>query len=92
MSSSTAPAITDSFCYDPAKTITRATMMSSFPTTTHCYMHPYPTDQIWERGKNISVVADGETFSDPRTDDLIYATLSMLATIFLPMGTLMGMP
>jgi hypothetical protein len=76
MSSSTAPAITNSsFCYDPAKTITRATMMSSFPTTTHHYVCPYPTgDQIWERGKNIRTVTNGETFSDLWIDDLIHAT------------------
>jgi hypothetical protein len=51
------------------------TMMSSFPTTTHHYVRPYPTgDQIQERGKNISTVTDGETFSDLWMDDLIYAT------------------
>jgi hypothetical protein len=76
MSSSTTCAITDlSFCYDPAKTITRTIMVSSFPTTTHRYVQPYPTgDQIQERGKNISAITDGETFSDLWMDDLIYAT------------------
>jgi hypothetical protein len=76
MSSSTTPAIIDSsFCYDPAKTITRATMASSFPTTICCYVMSYPTgDQIQERGKNINTVTDGETFSDLWMDNLIYAT------------------
>ena len=76
MSSTTPRAITDSsFCYDPAKTITRACMGSSFPTVTHRYARPYPTgDQIRERGKNLSTVVDGETFSDLWMDDLIYAT------------------
>jgi hypothetical protein len=75
-SSYTTPAITDSaFCYDPAKTITRNTTMTSFPTETRRYARPYPTgDQIWERGKNVSAVTDGETFSDLWMDDLIYAT------------------
>jgi hypothetical protein len=50
-------------------------MVSAFPTVTHHYAQPYPTrDQIWERGKNISTVTDGETFSDLWMDDLIYAT------------------
>jgi hypothetical protein len=76
MSSSSTHAITDSaFVYDPAKTITQSTMKSAFPTTTCCYMMPYPTgDQIRERGKNISAVTNGETFSDLWMDDLIYAT------------------
>jgi hypothetical protein len=76
MSSSTTHAITDlSFIYDPAKMITRATMVSAFLTMTHRYAQPYPTgDLIQERGKNISVMTDGETFSDLWMDDLIYAT------------------
>jgi hypothetical protein len=76
MSSFTTPAFTDSsFCYDPAMTIMRATIVSSFPTITRRYAQPYPTwDQIWERGKNISAMTDGETFSDLWMDDLIYAT------------------
>jgi hypothetical protein len=50
-------------------------MVSSFPTTTRHYAMPYPTgDQIQERGKNISAMTDGETFSDLWMDDLIYAT------------------
>jgi hypothetical protein len=69
-----APNTISSFCYDPAKTITRTTT-SSFPTVTRCYEHAYPTrDQIRERGKNLSTVTDGETFSDLWMDDLIYAT------------------
>lgn len=60
---------------DPAKTIARSTMMSASPTVTRQYAQPYPTgDQIWERGKNISAVTDGETFSDLWMDDLVYAT------------------
>jgi hypothetical protein len=76
MSSSTTCAITDlSFVYDPAKTITRATMVSAFPTVTRQYAQPYPTgDQIRERGKNINAMTDGETFSDLWMDNLIYAT------------------
>jgi hypothetical protein len=76
MSSSSTHAITDSaFVYDPAKTITQSTMESAFPTTTHRYAMPYPTgNQIRERGKNISAVTDGETFSDLWMDNLIYAT------------------
>ena len=76
MSSTTTPAITDSsFCYDPAKTITRACMGSSFPTVTHQYARPYLTgDQIWERGKNLNTVTKGEMYSDLWMDDLIYAT------------------
>jgi hypothetical protein len=76
MSSTTTPAITDSsFCYDLAKTITRVTMVSSFPSVTCHYVHLYPTgDQIQERGKNISAVTDGEMLSDLWMDDLIYAT------------------
>jgi hypothetical protein len=76
MSSSSTCAITNSaFVYDPAKTITWSTMELAFPTTTHCYAMSYPTgDQIWERGKNISAVTDGETFSDLWIDNLIYAT------------------
>ena len=50
-------------------------MASTFPAMTCRYVRPYPTgDQIWERGKNISTVTDGETFSDLWMDDLIYAT------------------
>jgi hypothetical protein len=50
-------------------------MELAFLTTTHRYAMPYPTgDQIWERGKNISAVTDGETFSDLWMDDLIYTT------------------
>jgi hypothetical protein len=76
MSSSPTHAITDlAFVYDPAKTITRATMEVAFPTVTHHYAQPYPTgDQIRERGKNHSTVTNGETFSDFWMDDLIYAT------------------
>ena len=76
MSSTTPQAITDSsFCYDPAKTITRACMGSSFPTVTHWYARPYPTgDQIQERGKNLNAVTEGETYSNLWMDDLIYAT------------------
>jgi hypothetical protein len=76
MPSSSTPAFTDSaFVYDPAKTITRATMASAFPTVTYHYVQPYPTgDQIWERGKNVSTVTDGEMFSNLWMDDLVYAT------------------
>jgi hypothetical protein len=50
-------------------------MELAFLTTTRRYAMPYPTgDQIQERGKNISAVTDGETFSDLWMDDLIYAT------------------
>ena len=64
-----------SFCYDPAKVITRATMGSSFPTVTRQYTHPYLTgDQIQERGKNLNTVTEGETYSNLWMDDLIYAT------------------
>jgi hypothetical protein len=50
-------------------------MVSAFPIVTHRYAQPYPTgDQIRERGKNISAVTDGETFSDLWMDDLVYAT------------------
>jgi hypothetical protein len=50
-------------------------MASSFPTTTRCYAMPSPAgDQIQERGKNISAMTDGETFSDLWMDELIYAT------------------
>jgi hypothetical protein len=47
----------------------------SFPTVTRCYECAYPSgDQIRERGKNISAMTDGETFSNPWMDDLIYTT------------------
>ena len=50
-------------------------MGSSLPTITRRYARPYPAgDQIQERGKNLSAVVDGETFSDLWMDDLIYAT------------------
>jgi hypothetical protein len=50
-------------------------MMSSFLTKTCRYACPYPTgDQIQERGKNVSAVTSGETFSDLWMDDLVYAT------------------
>jgi hypothetical protein len=76
MSSSTTRAITDSsFVYDLAKTITRSTIASAFPTVTCCYAQPYPTgDQIRERGKNISAVTDGEMFNDLWMDNLVYTT------------------
>ena len=50
-------------------------MGSSFPTVTRQYACPYLTgDQIWERGKNLNAVTEGETYSDLWMDDLIYAT------------------
>jgi hypothetical protein len=77
MSQPTSPVenTTSSFRYDPAKTVTRATTLSSFSTATCWYKLPYPLgDQIRERGMNQSGVTEGETFSDLWMDNLIYAT------------------
>ena len=64
---------------------------SSFPTVTHHYAHPYPTgDQIWERGKNLNAITEGETFSDWWMDDLIYATTVHTSHHFCTNGNLDG--
>jgi hypothetical protein len=47
---------------------------------------------VRERGKNLSTVTDGETFSDLWMDDLIYMPLlSTPVTIFVQTEILMGM-
>ena len=66
-------------------------MGSSFSTVTRRYAHPYPTgDQIWERGKNLNAVTEGETYSNLWMDNLIYATATHASNHLRANGNLDG--